>query len=80
MGKIGGWGRASGFAARLLELRAAAGLSQVALAKAAGCRQSTIARTETGKHEPNWQLVLRLADALGVSTEAFRCTPAERVP
>ena len=61
------------FAARLKALRAAAGLTQQQLADALGAPQQTVARLEAGRRpDPRWSTVVALADALGVSTEAFR--------
>lgn len=60
------------FAARLAALRTAAGLSQQALADAAGVHRVQVARYESGAFEPPWPVVCRLADALGVSVQAFR--------
>jgi len=62
----------TGFAARLKELREEAGMSQSALAEAAGMNLWGIAKLEQGTREPSWHTVLALADALGVSTEEFR--------
>jgi transcriptional regulator with XRE-family HTH domain len=45
-------------------LRLALDMSQADLAEAAGVRQSTIHRLETGQRLPSYSLLLRLADAL----------------
>jgi transcriptional regulator with XRE-family HTH domain len=37
-----------------------------------------LSRLERGNRSPSWETVLALADALGVSTEAFRQAPAVR--
>jgi transcriptional regulator with XRE-family HTH domain len=64
----------TGFGARLKALREAKGLSQEALG--ALCkppmRHQAIARLERSDRTPSWNTVLRLADALEVSTEDFR--------
>jgi transcriptional regulator with XRE-family HTH domain len=60
------------FPARLRELRTEAGLTQDQLAEQAGVKRGAIARWESGTREPSWSNVIALADALGVSTEAFR--------
>lgn len=52
------------FAARLRELREAAGLSQVELAAAVGVPQSTLSRWETGGNVPALKLFPVLAKAL----------------
>jgi transcriptional regulator with XRE-family HTH domain len=64
------------FPARLRELRSQAGLTQEQLADKAGVKRGAIARWELGKREPSWSNVIALADALGVSCEAFRQAPA----
>jgi transcriptional regulator with XRE-family HTH domain len=56
--------RAEGFGAKIRELRLALDMSQADLAEAAGVRQSTIHRLETGQRLPSYSLLLRLADAL----------------
>ena len=63
--------RDTGFAARLRELREAAGLSQQALADAAGMNVWGVAKLEQGKREPGWATVLDLAAALGVAPNDF---------
>jgi transcriptional regulator with XRE-family HTH domain len=60
------------FGERLKELREAAGLSQEALARAAGLSTSTVAKTEQRDIDPSWSTVQALAKALGVSSEDFR--------
>jgi transcriptional regulator with XRE-family HTH domain len=64
------------FPARLRELRTEAGLTQDQLAEKAGVKRGAIARWESGTREPSWSNVIALADALEVSTEAFRQEPA----
>jgi transcriptional regulator with XRE-family HTH domain len=64
------------FAGRLRELRGGAGLTQGQLAERAGVKRDAVARWERGTREPSWSNVLALADALAVSTEAFRQRPA----
>jgi transcriptional regulator with XRE-family HTH domain len=59
------------FHERLKPLREAAGLTQEALARAAGLSLSAVTKIERGGIDPSWSTVLRLAKALGVSTEAF---------
>lgn len=66
------------FAARLAELRSAAGLTQSQLAERFGCPQPAIARWEKGGHLPTWDAVVRLAHTLGVTTDAFAAAPAEK--
>jgi len=68
---------ATQFGARLRELRVAAGLTQQQLADKAGVSQRGLAQWETGRRkEPGWNQIQALADALGVSCEAFRQPPA----
>jgi transcriptional regulator with XRE-family HTH domain len=58
---------ASPFGARLREWRRQRGLSQLGLAVAAGSTPRHISFLETGRSRPSRPLVLRLAEALGVS-------------
>ncbi len=60
------------FADRLKELREEAGLSQPQLAEASGLPVGSIRQYEQGRREPYWQVVFKLATALGVSCEAFK--------
>jgi transcriptional regulator with XRE-family HTH domain len=60
----------------LKELRAQAGLSQLALAKKAGLSQRAISNIEQELRSPNWDTVLAISKALGVSCEAFQ-SPAK---
>jgi len=77
MTKQGGW-EATGFAERLRLLRESAGLTQKELAERVDCHYMTISHLERATHEPAWPLVLALADALNVSTEAFRPVDAAK--
>lgn len=73
------------FAGRLKALRERAGLSQKALAEAAGLVTSAIGHLEQGLRKPAWETVLALGKALGVPCTAFQieevdqagATPAE---
>lgn len=57
-------------AAYLRSLRLAAGLSQAGLGSKAGATQSYIARIEAGSVDPGTDMIARLADALGVPSDA----------
>jgi transcriptional regulator with XRE-family HTH domain len=70
----------TGFAARLRELREAAGLTQAQLAERAGMHLHGLTKLEQGDREPAWATVIALAEALGVSCDGFRQPPAERPP
>ena len=60
-------------------LREDAGLSQAALAEAAGMNVFGVAKIEQGLREPGWGTVLKLAAALGVECTAFFArAPAKR--
>jgi transcriptional regulator with XRE-family HTH domain len=59
------------FADRLRDLREKAGLTQAQLAKDSGLPLGSIRNYEQGQREPYWQVVFKLAAALGVSCEAF---------
>jgi transcriptional regulator with XRE-family HTH domain len=60
------------FGDRLRELRDKAGLTQAALAEASGLPLGSIRNYEQGQREPYWQVVFKLADALGVDCRAFK--------
>lgn len=73
------------FAERLKDLRERAGLTQAALAKKSGLSLGAIRNYEQGIREPYWTAVFKLADALGVTSEAFKecavgATPAASRP
>lgn len=53
-------------------LRTAKGWSQQELADRVHVARATINRIENGHHKPTWDLICRLADALGASTDALR--------
>jgi transcriptional regulator with XRE-family HTH domain len=55
----------------LRELRLKAGLTQEQLAKKAGIPLPSLRGHEQGQRIPSWASVVKLAKALGVSTEAF---------
>ena len=56
------------FGVRLAQIRSDAGLSQSALAEAVGTSQSAISQMESGERQPSFDMLRRLAKALGVST------------
>jgi transcriptional regulator with XRE-family HTH domain len=69
------------FAERLRELRHQAGLTQAALAEAAGVPLRSMHGYEQGSREPFWHVMLRLARGLGVPAEAFAdCTSKDDRP
>jgi transcriptional regulator with XRE-family HTH domain len=49
--------------------RTRAGLSQAALAEAAGVADETVSRVERGAYEPSLSTLVRLADALGENVD-----------
>jgi transcriptional regulator with XRE-family HTH domain len=55
----------------LRELRHEAGLTQEALALKSGIPISSLRQHEQGVRIPSWASVVKLAKALGVSTDAF---------
>jgi DNA-binding XRE family transcriptional regulator len=63
--------RASAFACRLRELRAAAGLTQFALAKLADITPQTVYQLEADRCDPKWSTVVSLAAALGATPDDF---------
>lgn len=56
------------FGARLAQVRADAGYSQSGLADEVGTSQSAISQMESGERQPSFDMLRRLARALGVST------------
>ena len=54
---------------RLREARDTRKLSQTMLSRLAGCGQEKISFYETGKSKPQYKTLVRLADALQVSTD-----------
>jgi transcriptional regulator with XRE-family HTH domain len=59
------------FGRRLRALRESKGLSQTQLAERVEMPYQAIAKYERGAVEPGWPTVLRLAEALGVTPDAF---------
>lgn len=59
----------------LAELRVARGLSQSALARAAGCSAAHLCDIENGRRSPSPGLASRLASALRVSLVAILADP-----
>lgn len=57
---------------KLRELRSKAKLSQAELGEQAGIAGPDVSRYERGLVVPSFDVVCRLADALGVSIEQFR--------
>lgn len=55
------------FAAILTELRAKAGMTQAELAEASGVSLGSVRNLEQGIRQPSWEMVQKLASALGVS-------------
>lgn len=55
------------FGVRLEQLREDVGMSQTALAKRAGTSQSAISEMERGNRKPSFNMLRKLARALGVS-------------
>jgi transcriptional regulator with XRE-family HTH domain len=61
-----------GFGDRLVDLREAAGLTQLELADLTGLSRVQINRYERGQSEPGWSIVCRIADVLEISVGEFR--------
>ena len=55
---------ANDVAIKVIQYRAAHGLSQSALARMLGMRQPNVARLESGDHEPSLSTLARLSEAL----------------
>ncbi len=73
------------FGKRLQEIRTDAGLTQSGLARALNTSQSAISQMERGEREPSFEMLRRLARALGVSPahligkDVDELSPAEQV-
>lgn len=63
--------RRAAFARRLRTLRETAGLTQTAMAKAAGMDRSYYAEIETGQHSVSLDRIFSIADALGLPAHAL---------
>jgi len=63
--------RRAAFAQRLRSLREAAGLTQTAMAKAAGIDRSYYVEVETGQHSVSLDRIFSIADALGLPAHAL---------
>ncbi len=61
------------FGARLKELREKVGLNKSETARKSGLSRGALTRLERGLHSPDGDTVDRLAAALGVRREEFRC-------
>lgn len=66
------------FAENLRRFREARGLSKTELANAAGLNKMAITRYEKAERTPVWPAVVRLAHALGCSTDDFEEPVTER--
>jgi putative transcriptional regulator len=58
-------------ATRLKELRTAAGMTQAELAAKAGLSLQGLWQIESGRRDPSWSTVVKLAKALNVSLASF---------
>lgn len=67
------------FADRLKELRSSKDLSQAEVAERAGLKVAVISFFETGRRKPSFDNLLKLADALSVSTDYLLGRQAGRV-
>jgi DNA-binding XRE family transcriptional regulator len=68
----------SEFGSRLKELREVARMTQAELASAADLSLPTVSRFERGEREPEWTVLNRLADVLGVTCLDFRQAPKKK--
>lgn len=65
------------FRRRLLEAREKSGLTQAQLAERAGMTAAAVSHFETGSRRPSFENLLRLAEALRVSTDYLLGRPVE---
>ena len=61
----------TGFGNRLRAVRTEPQMTQEQLAELVGMKSQNIARLESGGRTPGWDTVLKLAEALGVTPDAF---------
>lgn len=69
------------FGRRLRDLRKAKAHTQEQLAEAVGCSTEYVSRVERGLVSPSFEMIVRLADALGVRPQAlfdFEAGPGDR--
>jgi transcriptional regulator with XRE-family HTH domain len=64
----------------LIKLRKDAGLTQVELARLANVPLPSLRGHEQGQRIPSWPSVVKLAKALGVSTDVFACCDEVKSP
>lgn len=57
------------FAKNLQRLRAEKGLSQTELSKLIGTNRSAVGNYEQGIREPNFEILIRIANVLGCTTD-----------
>lgn len=56
---------------KLVEYREAAGLSQTAVAEKLECTSSAISQYESGKREPSFEVLVKLAEIYGCTVNDF---------
>ena len=59
------------FAREIKRLRLESGISQTSLARSLGVRQSTVAMWESGKNNPGYETLIRIADFFGVGVDVL---------
>lgn len=68
------------FSERLKKLREKSGLSQSELATRLNIAKSTLAMYETGKREPNFDMVQRIAEFFDISIDYLLCRTDDPTP
>lgn len=68
------------FGEKLVQLRKEAGLTQEKLARAADISIGNVKNYEQGLRYPRWDIVFKLADALGKDCSVFRECVGEEPP
>lgn len=66
------------FANTLKELRSERGMTQKQLALEINMSQQAVAKWETGKAEPSYEMTMRLADLFGVSVDYLMAGDAQK--
>lgn len=67
-----------GFSDKLKAAREKAGLTVYALWQKSGVDKAFLYQLEKGTKSPSWEVVCKIAAALGVSTEVFRDKPSRK--
>jgi len=65
---------------RIREIRKKCGLTMKELGSRVGVSESTISQYETGKRQPDYETLLKIADYFNVSVDYLLCQDTEKAP